>query len=292
MIKSMTGFGKTSTVVSGKMIVIEIKTLNSKQLDISTRIMPAYREKELEIRNWVAQSLGRGKIEVSIYQDKINSAEQTVEINFDLAKEYYQQLKNLSQFLNNEVQSDLLIQVLRMPDVITAQKEELDEECWILLKDKISETCNLVNQFRVEEGAVLQKDLTQRVHLIMEFLNAIDPFENERMQQIRNKLNEALQVADLSRVVDPNRFEQEMIYYLEKWDITEEKVRLKKHCNYFLDTLNAAESQGKKLGFITQEMGREINTIGSKCNLFEIQQLVVQMKEEVEKIKEQLANIL
>ncbi|HHT53079.1 MAG: YicC family protein [Bacteroidales bacterium] len=292
MIKSMTGFGKTSTVVSGKMIVIEIKTLNSKQLDISTRIMPAYREKELEIRNWVAQSLERGKIEVSIYQDKINSAEQTVEINFDLAKEYYQQLKNLSQFLNNEVQSDLLIQVLRMPDVITAQKEELDEECWILLKDKISETCNLVNQFRVEEGAVLQKDLTQRVHLIMEFLNAIDPFENERMQQIRNKLNEALQVADLSRVVDPNRFEQEMIYYLEKWDITEEKVRLKKHCNYFLDTLNAAESQGKKLGFITQEMGREINTIGSKCNLFEIQQLVVQMKEEVEKIKEQLANIL
>jgi uncharacterized protein (TIGR00255 family) len=288
----MTGFGKTSTVVSGKMIVIEIKTLNSKQLDISTRIMPAYREKELEIRNWVAQSLERGKIEVSIYQDKINSAEQTVEINFDLAKEYYQQLKNLSQFLNNEVQSDLLIQVLRMPDVITAQKEELDEECWILLKDKISETCNLVNQFRVEEGAVLQKDLTQRVHLIMEFLNAIDPFENERMQQIRNKLNEALQVADLSRVVDPNRFEQEMIYYLEKWDITEEKVRLKKHCNYFLDTLNAAESQGKKLGFITQEMGREINTIGSKCNLFEIQQLVVQMKEEVEKIKEQLANIL
>ena len=229
---------------------------------------------------------------MSIYQDKINSAEQTVEINFDLAKEYYQQLKNLSQFLNNEVQSDLLIQVLRMPDVITAQKEELDEECWILLKDKISETCNLVNQFRVEEGAVLQKDLTQRVHLIMEFLNAIDPFENERMQQIRNKLNEALQVADLSRVVDPNRFEQEMIYYLEKWDITEEKVRLKKHCNYFLDTLNAAESQGKKLGFITQEMGREINTIGSKCNLFEIQQLVVQMKEEVEKIKEQLANIL
>ena len=223
MIKSMTGFGKTSTVVSGKMIVIEIKTLNSKQLDISTRIMPAYREKELEIRNWVAQSLERGKIEVSIYQDKINSAEQTVEINFDLAKEYYQQLKNLSQFLNNEVQSDLLIQVLRMPDVITAQKEELDEECWILLKDKISETCNLVNQFRVEEGAVLQKDLTQRVHLIMEFLNAIDPFENERMQQIRNKLNEALQVADLSRVVDPNRFEQEMIYYLEKWDITEEK---------------------------------------------------------------------
>lgn len=292
MIKSMTGFGKTSTVVSGKMIVIEIKTLNSKQLDISTRIMPAYREKELEIRNWVAQYLERGKIEVSIYQDKINSAEQTVEINFDLAKEYYQQLKNLSQFLNNEVQSDLLIQVLRMPDVITAQKEELDEECWILLKDKISETCNLVNQFRVEEGAVLQKDLTQRVHLIMEFLNAIDPFENERMQQIRNKLNEALQVADLSRVVDPNRFEQEMIYYLEKWDITEEKVRLKKHCNYFLDTLNAAESQGKKLGFITQEMGREINTIGSKCNLFEIQQLVVQMKEEVEKIKEQLANIL
>lgn len=292
MIKSMTGFGKTSTVVSGKMIVIEIKTLNSKQLDISTRIMPAYREKELEIRNWVAQSLERGKIEVSIYQDKINSAEQTVEINFDLAKEYYQQLKNLSQFLNNEVQSDLLIQVLRMPDVITAQKEELDEECWILLKDKILETCNLVNQFRVEEGAVLQKDLTQRVHLIMEFLNAIDPFENERMQQIRNKLNEALQVADLSRVVDPNRFEQEMIYYLEKWDITEEKVRLKKHCNYFLDTLNAAESQGKKLGFITQEMGREINTIGSKCNLFEIQQLVVQMKEEVEKIKEQLANIL
>lgn len=292
MIKSMTGFGKTSTVVSGKMIVIEIKTLNSKQLDISTRIMPAYREKELEIRNWVAQCLERGKIEVSIYQDKINSAEQTVEINFDLAKEYYQQLKNLSQFLNNEVQSDLLIQVLRMPDVITAQKEELDEECWILLKDKISETCNLVNQFRVEEGAVLQKDLTQRVHLIMEFLNAIDPFENERMQQIRNKLNEALQVADLSRVVDPNRFEQEMIYYLEKWDITEEKVRLKKHCNYFLDTLNAAESQGKKLGFITQEMGREINTIGSKCNLFEIQQLVVQMKEEVEKIKEQLANIL
>lgn len=292
MIKSMTGFGKTSTVVSGKMIVIEIKTLNSKQLDISTRIMPAYREKELEIRNWVAQYLERGKIEVSIYQDKINSAEQTVEINFDLAKEYYQQLKNLSQFLNNEVQSDLLIQVLRMPDVITAQKEELDEECWILLKDKILETCNLVNQFRVEEGAVLQKDLTQRVHLIMEFLNAIDPFENERMQQIRNKLNEALQVADLSRVVDPNRFEQEMIYYLEKWDITEEKVRLKKHCNYFLDTLNAAESQGKKLGFITQEMGREINTIGSKCNLFEIQQLVVQMKEEVEKIKEQLANIL
>ena len=292
MIKSMTGFGKTSTVVSGKMIVIEIKTLNSKQLDISTRIMPAYREKELEIRNWVAQALERGKVEISIYQDKINSVDQAVEINFDLAKEYYQQLKNLSQFLNNEVQSDLFLQVLKMPDVITAQKEELDEECWLLLKTKILETCDLVNQFRMEEGSVLQKDLTKRVHLIMEFLDSIEPYESERMLQLRNKLNEALQTADLSRIVDPNRFEQEMIYYLEKWDITEEKVRLKKHCNYFLDTMNIAESQGKKLGFITQEMGREINTIGSKCNHFEIQQLVVQMKEEVEKIKEQLANIL
>lgn len=292
MIKSMTGFGKTSTVISGKMIVIEIRALNSKQLDISTRIISTYREKELEIRSWVAQTLERGKIEVSIYQDKINGADQAIEINFDLAKEYYQQLKNLSQFLNNEVQSDLFVQVLKMPDVITAQKEEIDEECWLLLKDKIMETCDLVNQFRVEEGSVLQKDLTQRVHSIIKFLDSIDPFENERMSEIRNKLNESLQAADLSRIVDPNRFEQEMIYYLEKWDITEEKVRLKKHCNYFLDTMNATESQGKKLGFITQEMGREINTIGAKCNYFEIQQLVVQMKEEVEKIKEQLANIL
>lgn len=292
MIKSMTGFGKTSTVISGKMIVIEIRALNSKQLDISTRIISTCREKELEIRSWVAQTLERGKIEVSIYQDKINGADQAIEINFDLAKEYYQQLKNLSQFLNNEVQSDLFLQVLRMPDVITTQKEDLDEECWLLLKDKIMETCDLVNQFRVEEGSILQKDLTQRVHMIIEFLDSIDPFENERMLEIRNKLNESLQAAELSRIVDSNRFEQEMIYYLEKWDITEEKVRLEKHCNYFLDTMNATESQGKKLGFITQEMGREINTIGAKCNHFEIQQLVVQMKEEVEKIKEQLANIL
>lgn len=290
MIKSMTGFGKTNTIIDNKSIVVEIRTLNSKQIDINTRISSLFRDKENEIRSLISQILERGKIDVAIYLDK--TATPTIAIDVELAKIYFNKLTELSKFVENSVESDIFTQVLRMPDVIAVPKEEIKESDWEQLKVAIQETCENVNQFRISEGKSLQVDLENRVDLILNLVNEITPFEEERIGAVRKKMHDALEVAQLTGKYDQNRFEQELIYYIEKLDITEEKVRLTKHCHYFTETLNDINSQGKKLGFIVQEMGREVNTIGSKCNHFNIQQIVVQMKDEVEKMKEQLANIL
>lgn len=286
----MTGFGKTNTMIDNKSIIIEIRTLNSKQLDINTRITSLFRDKENDIRSIISQSLERGKIDVAIYLDK--TATPTIAIDFDLAKTYFNKLTELSKIVDNPIPSDIFAQVLRMPEVISVPKEEIKEQDWSQLVTAIQETCNSVHQFRISEGESLQNELETRVHIILGLVDEVTPFEEERVAAVRKKMLDALDVAQLTGKYDQNRFEQELIYYIEKLDITEEKVRLTKHCNYFMETIKEDNSQGKKLGFIVQEMGREVNTIGSKCNHFNIQQIVVKMKDEVEKVKEQLANIL
>ncbi len=290
MIKSMTGFGRTTIEVTGKSITIEIRTLNSKQLDLNTRIAPLFRNNENEIRALISRELERGKIDFTLSIDK--NAAPTVSINSALAKSYYDSLTALSNELQNPVESDIFMQVLRMPDVISTPQEELSEELWAQVLGAIQQTCNQVNDFRITEGAVLAKDFEKRIRLIRDMMDEVTPFEENRIATLRAKFEKG--IADLSPKVqfDPNRMEQEIFFYLEKLDITEEKVRLRKHCNYFLETMAEPQANGKKLGFIVQECGREINTLGSKSNDFDIQQIVVRMKDELEKLKEQLANIL
>jgi len=278
MIKSMTGFGKTAINAFAKNIVVEIRALNSKQLDLSTRIAPLFRDKENEIRSLIAQKLERGKIDFSIYVEK-NEAP-TISVNTELARAYYNELLSLSYDLQNSVESDIFVQILRLPDVITTPKEELPEELWEQVYQAIS------------DAHALASDFEKRVRLIDAMIDEVTPYETARITSLREKFAKALEDLNNNGKADENRLEQEMIFYIEKLDITEEKVRLRKHCNYFLETMNEPESKGKKLGFIIQEMGREVNTLGSKANDFNIQQIVVRMKDEVEKLKEQIANIL
>lgn len=286
----MTGFGRTAIEVTGKSITVEIRTLNSKQLDLNTRIAPLFRNNENEIRAMISHELERGKIDFYLTLDR-NSAP-NVSINSGLAKSYFETLSALSKDLNNPVESDIFMQVLRMPDVISTPQEELSDEDWVAVKNAIQETCNKVNDFRLTEGAALAKDFEKRICMIRDMIDEVTPFEENRIATLRAKFEKGM--ADLAGKVqfDSNRMEQEIFFYLEKLDITEEKVRLRKHCNYFLETMESPESNGKKLGFIVQECGREINTLGSKSNDFQIQQIVVRMKDELEKLKEQLANIL
>jgi len=290
MIKSMTGFGRTTIEVTGKSISIEIRTLNSKQLDLNTRIAPLFRNNENEIRALISRELERGKIDFNLSIDK--NAAPTVSINSALAKSYYDSLTALSSELQNPVESDIFMQVLRMPDVISTPQEELSEELWSQVFGAIQQTCSQVNDFRITEGAVLAKDFEKRIHLIRDMIDEVTPFEENRIATLRAKFDK--NIAELQSKVqfDPNRMEQEIFFYIEKLDITEEKVRLRKHCDYFLKTMAEPQANGKKLGFIVQECGREINTLGSKSNDFNIQQIVVRMKDELEKLKEQLANIL
>lgn len=290
MIKSMTGFGKVAIHADAKNIVVEIRTLNSKQFDLSTRIASLFRDKENEIRALVAQKLQRGKIDFSLYVEKNESP--AITINQELAKSYFNELTSLSKSLGNPVDSDIFLQVLRMPDVVSSPQEELPEELWIQVYQAISDCCDKVDGFRIQEGEVLAKDFVKRVKLIDSLIDEITPFEKNRVEILRNKFISTFKDMQMKDKYDANRLEQEMIFYVEKLDITEEKVRLRKHCNYFLETMAEPESQGKKLGFIVQEMGREVNTTGSKASDFNIQQIVVRMKDEVEKLKEQLANIL
>lgn len=290
MIKSMTGFGKVAIHADAKNIVVEIRTLNSKQFDLSTRIASLFRDKENEIRALVAQKLQRGKIDFSLYVEKNESP--AITINQELAKSYFNELTSLSKSLGNPVDSDIFLQVLRMPDVVSSSQEELPEELWIQVYQAISDCCDKVDGFRIQEGEVLAKDFVKRVKLIDSLIDEITPFEKNRVEILRNKFISTFKDMQMKDKYDANRLEQEMIFYVEKLDITEEKVRLRKHCNYFLETMAETESQGKKLGFIVQEMGREVNTTGSKASDFNIQQIVVKMKDEVEKLKEQLANIL
>lgn len=290
MIKSMTGFGKTSVIAENKSIIVEIRTLNSKQLELNTRISPLFRDKEHEVRSLVAAELERGKIDLAIYLEKNMTA--TPEVNPELAKAYYDSFLNLSSYLGNQIPTDIFAHVLRMPDVLVTAKEELSDELWSIVNESIIETCRKVNLFRTQEGAFLSSDFEKRIKLIENMLEEITPFESARIERQKQKILTALSELSPSITPDTNRLEQEMIYYLEKLDITEEKVRLRKHCQFFMETLEDNTSNGKKLGFIIQECGREVNTIGSKCNDFNIQQIVVKMKDEVEKIKEQLFNIL
>ncbi len=290
MIRSMTGFGRTSVEKAGKSVIVEIRTLNSKQLDLNVRLAPLFRNKENEIRTMVSHELERGKIDVTITVD--NNATSLVSVNTTLAKAYFETLTKLSEAVDNPVQSDLFAQVLCMPDVLSTPQEELSDELWLAVKDAVMESCSKVNDFRISEGAVLAEDFRKRILMINDMVDEVTPFEENRIVALREKLEKNLAEFLPKVQYDAGRLEQEMFYYIEKLDITEEKVRLRKHCRYFLDTMEEPMANGKKLGFIAQECGREINTLGSKSNDFDIQQIVVRMKDELEKLKEQLANIL
>jgi uncharacterized protein (TIGR00255 family) len=295
MIISMTGYGKAVAELPGKKLVIEIKSLNSKGLDLSVKLPGAFREKEMEIRALLSQRLERGKVELYV------SAERSVDtaaysINKKLFLQYYQQLKSLLSELKEENKNELVSDILKIPDVLQSEKAEFEETDWGIVAQGIENALQSVGEFRSAEGSILETDMRARVQLILDMLSSIEPFENNRLNDIRERIRTGFQNITKSDLLqtkpDENRFEQELIYYIERLDITEEKVRLKKHCDYFIQTLNDANSQGKKLGFVSQEMGREINTIGSKANDAGIQKIVVQMKDELEKIKEQLLNIL
>lgn len=285
MIQSMTGYGKEVVQLPSKTITIEIKSLNSKGLDLNTRVPSAYREKELEIRDMLAKSLQRGKIDFSLYIE-VTGEEVTTQLNESVVKQYIKQLANVVS--GDPV--ELLKMAVRMPDALKTEREEIDEKEYDVILKGVDQALEAINKYRTDEGLVLENDFLDRTKTISKLLNDVIALDPERIDGVKERLRKA--VSDLKEKVDENRFEQELIYYLEKYDITEEKVRLKNHLDYFEQSLNSHDSNGKKLGFITQEIGREINTIGSKANYAPMQQIVVQMKDELEKIKEQALNVL
>ncbi|WP_276389193.1 YicC/YloC family endoribonuclease [Eudoraea chungangensis] len=285
MIQSMTGFGKHTLQLPNKKITIELKSLNSKNLDLNARMPSAYRQKELLMRKTIADSLLRGKIDFGLYVES-TGGETSSEINKAVVLNYMDQLKSIAE--GDSIK--LLEMALRMPDALKTEKEDIDELEYKAIEEVLEVALKEVVTFRSEEGAVLEKDFIQRIKEISKLLQKVDLMDPERIGTIRARLDKA--VGELKAEIDQNRFEQELIYYLEKFDITEEKVRLANHLDYFLKTLNSKDSNGKKLGFIGQEIGREINTIGSKANYAPMQKLVVQMKDELEKIKEQMLNVL
>jgi len=290
MIQSMTGFGKVTVELPSKKITIEIKSLNSKQLDISSRISPVYREKEMLIRNELLQALERGKIEIVISMESVEKAS-SAGINLPAFESYYEQIKTIAENLNLPVPDDWFQTILRMPEVIKNKIAETDESEWIIVQTSIREAIQQLIDFRKQEGVMLQKIFEQKIAMITDLFKQIEPYENERIDRVKSRIIENLKkLAEVE--YDSGRFEQEMIYYIEKMDINEEKTRLANHLQYFIETLHNESGQGKKLGFITQEIGREINTLGSKCNHVEIQKIVVQMKDELEQIKEQVLNVL
>jgi len=281
----MTGYGKTILQISTKKITIELKSLNSKNLDLNVRIPSYYREKELDIRKKLASALERGKIDFSIYIEN-NGGEVSSKINESVVKEYMNQLKEIIDSNNIE----LLKMAIRLPDSLKTEKEELDEDEWKQIEIAISETIEKIKEYRLDEGKVLLADFELRISIIEELLEKVIKEDPKRIEHVKEKIKKS--IAELEAKIDESRFEQELIYYIEKLDITEEKVRLQNHLDYFRKELNEEISNGKKLGFITQEIGREINTIGSKSNFADMQKLVVQMKDELEKIKEQNLNVL
>lgn len=281
----MTGYGKSQLQLPTKKITIEIKSLNSKNLDLNTRMPSLYREKEIEIRRILAKNLLRGKIDFSLFIEATGDETTTV-INENVVQNHIKQLQNITKSSSE----DLLAIAMRLPDVLKIEKEELDEKEWKVLEEMIDESIIKLNAFREDEGKALKKDFFLRINAIKNNLNNVIDIDKERLEAVRERLQTA--ILDIRETVDENRFEQEMIYYLEKLDITEEKVRLTNHLDYFLAELDSEISNGKKLGFISQEIGREINTIGSKANYAPMQKLVVQMKDDLEKIKEQLLNVL
>lgn len=290
MIKSMTGFGKTTCELPGKKIHIEIKSLNSKQLDLNLRIPGIYREKELEMRNRLSTGLQRGKVDVSISLESL-LAERIPQINEQVFEHYYKQLSQLSDKLQINSNSDYIRTILTLPETLKVEQVELEEEEWKALQDGLTQAIASINEYRSQEGAALYEDITARINTIDTLSQEVVPFEKQRIERIKSRIKENLDEWN-EKNIDENRFEQELIYYLEKLDITEEKVRLKNHIDYFNETITEEEPVGKKLAFIIQEIGREINTLGSKANDADIQRLVIRMKDELEKIKEQMLNIL
>ena len=290
MLKSMTGFGKAECKLTDKKVRIEIKALNSKNLDLNVETASLYREKELEIRNILKDVIVRGKVDITIYYDLTGASNQGV-INTETVKEYFLQLKSVADELNIPVSDNLLQSVINLPDVLKSNRQELSKAEWISIEKGIKEALVEFDKFRSQDGKVIEKDFRIRVKEIMKYLIEVEKYEKKRVVKIKDRLLEKLKdVAESS--FDENRLEQEMIYFVEKLDITEEKVRLKNHCEYFLENLKTDEPIGKKLGFIVQEMGREINTLGSKANDTDMQKLVILMKDNLEKIKEQVLNIL
>lgn len=291
MIQSMTGYGKSTAVYANKKIHVEIKSLNSKALDLSTRIAPIYREKEIEIRNMIASVLERGKVDFCIWVEKGAGVEATP-INGSTLNNYYQQIKNISEMHGIPLPNDWFATLLRLPDVMTkTENEELSEDEWIFAKQAINDALESLVEFRKQEGSALEKKFTEKIENITVLLKNIEPYEQQRVERIRQRLIDGLKsIPEVE--YDKNRLEQEMIYYIEKLDISEEKQRLTNHLKYFMDTMANGQGQGKKLGFIAQEMGREINTTGSKSNLAEMQNIVVKMKDELEQIKEQVLNVM
>jgi len=291
MIRSMTGYGKAERMLADKKLTIEIKSLNSKQLDISARLPPLYKEKELEIRQLIATELERGKVECTVYYE-LSGKNTPVIINEPVVKSYYEQLYRISGELGLETSIELLSMVMKLPDSIKTEKTEIDAEEWEALKETLKEALDKLNRFRNQEGDSLERDLRLRIDAINRKLDHVDNHEKERIEQVRERIGKHLEELEMKDKIDENRFEQELIYYIEKLDISEEKVRLANHCKYFLETMGEQGPTGKKLGFISQEMGREINTLGSKANHKELQKLVVEMKDELERIKEQVLNVL
>ena len=288
MIQSMTGYGKAVLQLPTKKVTIEIKTLNSKNLDLNVRIPSYYKEKELAVRKKLASGLVRGKIDFSIYVEMTADETSTV-INKAVVNDYIQQLKNVL-FTENNSDVELLKMAIKMPDALKTEREELDEGEWNLIEEAINEALKETIQYRVDEAASLEDDFKLRILNIRKYLEEVHVLDEERLSYVRERLQKAID--DLKVEIDANRFEQELIYYLEKLDINEEKVRLENHLKYFLQELDSADSNGKKLGFIVQEIGREVNTTGSKANYAPMQKSVIQMKNELEKIKEQILNVL
>jgi uncharacterized protein (TIGR00255 family) len=291
MLKSMTGYGKAVTKFQNKTINIEVRSVNSKQLDISTRVPSLYKEKDLEFRTEIGRLAERGKIDLNINVEQ-TEVESAVQLNQTLVKEYFNQLKAIAIELNVPVSEQTLISAVRMPDTLKSETPKLLDEEVEAIMGALKEALLIFNQFREQEGKALAKDITNRVSLIEQNLLNLVQFEKGRVEKVKERLKRNFNEFMPAASIDANRFEQEIIYFLEKLDITEEKVRLKNHCTYFINTIEGEDSPGRKLGFIAQEMGREINTIGSKANDSDIQKMVVQMKDELEKIKEQLMNIL
>lgn len=291
MIKSMTGFGKAMGEINLKKISVEIKSLNSKQADISVRMPSIYKEKELSLRSLLNQQLQRGKIELNLFVE-LPSTENSFSLNTTLFKKYYAELSTISEELDIQNKSDLMAIVSKMPDIMKSEKADFNEDEWRGVLHVIEEALVNINQFRSVEGKSLEKELSFRVDNITSLLKGVDQYEQVRIETVKERIHNNLDETIGKDNVNKDRFEQELIYYLEKYDVSEEKTRLNAHLDYFKETMKSDKSEGKKLGFISQEIGREINTLGSKANHAELQKVVVQMKDELEKIKEQVLNIL
>lgn len=286
MIQSMTGFGKSTLQLSNKKITVEVKSLNSKGLDLNVRMPSIYREMELGLRTIIAQQLERGKVDFSIYIE-VTGEETSSKINVPIVKGYINQMKAV---IPNANETELMKMAVRMPDALKTEREEIDENEWVDIMKVVNEALKNIGTFRVDEGKSLENEFLTRIENIRSYMNQAVSMDAERIETVKNRLRTALD--ELEANVDENRFEQELIFYLEKYDITEERVRLENHLNYFIETIAGTEANGRKLGFITQEIGREVNTMGSKSNHSEMQKLVVMMKDELEKIKEQVLNVL